>query len=68
MSEIPKGTKVRYHGSLTSYHGEMVVMSTHLPYSAFDETDTVRYKLRYDVGMHDFLENVRPGSFTVLND
>lgn len=77
---VPNGTKVRYHGSLTSYHGPMVVSSNHAPYPvALNSEDTVRYVLAYQVvepmagepGLEvewDYLTNVRPQSFTVIEE
>ena len=64
---IEPGTKVRYHGSLTYHHGEMVVANTHLPFVELHPQDKVRYVLQYGQGLaRGHLTNVRPESFTVL--
>lgn len=64
---IAEGTKVRYHGSLSQYHGEMTVAGTHQErVDTEGEHSPVRYYLQYGKGFHDFLHNVRPESFTVI--
>lgn len=62
------GTPVEYHGSLTPWHGEMIVENFSYPIEQIDGDDVVRYTLRYGKGWTDYLRNVRPGSFTVLTD
>lgn len=66
---ISEGTRVRYHGSLSAYHGEMTVEGHHKELSpTFGEYSPVRYVLRYGPKMNDAIHNVRPESFTVIND
>ena len=68
MNIIPNGTKVRYHGSLIEYHGEMTVITSHKEFTDSGGVySPIRYYLRYGPGFDDYLGNVRPESFTVLN-
>lgn len=60
------GTKVEYHGSLKHYHGEMEVHDFHFPFETLGDTDVIRYRLKYGKGWQDYLQNVRPESFTVV--
>lgn len=64
---VVPGTKVEYHGSLTHYHGEMEVIDFHYPMEQINGDDVIRYRLKYGKGWQDYLTNVRPGSFTVVN-
>ncbi len=66
MSFIANGTQVEYHGSVQHAHGPAVIVSHHDPFKAIDETDTVRYALKYGPEEHHVLLNVRPTSFTVI--
>lgn len=61
------GTRVVYHGSLSVNHGEMEVIDFHYPYQQINGDDVIRYKLKYGHGFNDYLTNVRPESFTVVN-
>lgn len=65
---VPEGTRVRYHGSLKHYHGEMTVAGTHPERVDIEgEYSPIRYYLQYG-GTFDYLHNVRPESFTVITD
>ncbi len=69
MAEVERGTRVRYHGSLERYHGEMTVLYAHPELvDTNGEYSPVRYSLRYGSSLHDTLHNVRPESFTVIED
>lgn len=57
------GKLAYYHGSVLHAHGYVIVESTHRPYLPLNDTDTIRYVLRYGPGRNDFLTNVRPMSF-----
>ncbi len=64
---VPNGTKVRYHGSLSQYHGEGVVSDFHKEFvNTEGEYSPLRYILNFPDGQQ--LWNVRPVSFTVLQD
>lgn len=64
---LEDGTLVVYHGSLKEYHGRvMAVNGTHRPYIPLDDNDTQRYILVYGSDEMDYLSNVRPQSFTVM--
>lgn len=66
---IPNGTKVRYHGSLSMYHGMMTVDGFHQEREdTGGEYSPLRYVLRYGEGWQDVLHNVRPESFTVMRE
>lgn len=68
-SIISTGTKVRYHGSLSLFHGEMTVIKAHREIVDTEgEFSPIRYYLRYGPGFDDYLGNVRPESFTVLGE
>jgi len=64
---VPVGTRVMYHGSLTDYHGPMIVEGTHAEWADTQgKYSSIRYILSYGSGDLDFLHNVRPESFTVI--
>jgi hypothetical protein len=64
---VPTGTVVRYHGSLRHYHGEMVVHDFHREMvDTAGQYSPVRYILVYGSKPGDYLQNVRPESFTVV--
>lgn len=66
---VQPGTKVRYHGSIEEYHGEMIVEGHHPELTNTNgEYSPIRYYLRYGTGFRDYLHNVRPESFTVLRE
>lgn len=68
MSEpvVPKGTKVRYHGSITQYRDRVgEVVTDHPCYSGSGET---KYTLWFGPGMNDGVQNIRRASFTVVED
>jgi hypothetical protein len=68
VNVVPNGTRVEYHGSLTAYHGEMTVEGFHQEHvDSNGEYSTIRYYLRYGPKMSDYLHNVRPESFTVMD-
>ena len=68
-SVVPNGTRVQYHGSLTHYHGEMIVGDFHREMiDTNGEYSPVRYILVYGPKMGDYLQNVRPESFTVIQE
>lgn len=60
---VPNGTKVMYHGSIETYHGEMTVEGNH---ESMANDDTTRYILKFGPGFNDYLQNVRRASFTAL--
>ncbi len=63
-----RGTWVYYHGSIEGKHGYMRVVTSHQPYSPLHGEDVVRYVLQYGPKMRQYLENVRPESFTIVDD
>lgn len=66
---VPLGTKVRYHGSIEKYHGIMTVAGTHperVPTNG--EFSPIRYYLKFGEAYNDYLNNVRPESFTVVEE
>jgi len=67
---VANGVTVRYHGSLKHYHGMMMtVEGTHKErVDTGGEYSPIRYILRYGPKLSQYLENVRPESFTVLRE
>lgn len=62
------GTKVRYHGSIAYHHGEMEVIDFGYPRNQINGDDVIRYQLKYGTKFSQYLTNVRPGSFTVIEE
>ena len=68
MSEesIPNGTRVRYHGSVTQYHGrEGEYIRAHPCYSGSGDT---KHTLWFGPGLNDGVQNIRRESFTLLEE
>ena len=61
---LKPGARVRYHGSVSQYHGrEGELVCAHPCYSGSGET---KYTLWFGPGMNDGVQNIRRESFTVL--
>ena len=64
---ISKGTKVKYHGSMTSKHGVYRVLGID-PY-AYQDDSGPRYHLQKDGGkLADSIANVRRQSFSIIGE
>jgi hypothetical protein len=63
---IPKGTRVRYIGSISDYTGrEGEYVGSHPCYSGSGE---IKHTLWFGPGFQDGVQNIRRESFTILED
>lgn len=72
MEIVEKGTKVRYHGSLSfGRPEEMVVIGHHPCFGGTRDDDgnpVIKYDLQYGRKMHDYVSNIRRESFTIITE
>lgn len=70
MSEYLIGKPVYYHGSLTKYHGRIMVVEKAITSQedlTLRDNDT-RYLLVYGPNRYDYLTNARRSSFTLVEE